>query len=913
MSPLDLLVFKLAETSLRASLVIAPLLLLRPWLRRAVGSQWLCLLSLVVLGRLLFALPVESRWSLANYWSRQSSPAVADQAKVRVSISSGKNEVSAPVVDDVTAPRIQRKASAAGLMGALWAMGVAAGLAGLGLRLWKTHRLAALTSPITDVRVLEIYESIPAGIRRGVQLRMTTALNVPTLAGVLRPQIWLPASWGSKLTRDELRQVLLHELGHACRRDLLVQWLFAIAQCLHWFNPLVWALARCARLDREMACDAWVLTQGDIGDPAQYGATLLKMVQMLSNPLRTVPCGVAMATSKQNLTARIAGIGGFCQRPSWRGIVGVGIVLAGLAALTTSGAAIGESAPPVNSPAPVDVPASPASDAKADGPQIEIEAKFVELSEAAYAELTIPGAVFAEAPGAKPNEEKQAAGEVTAILEAPKLEALVRALNQKKGVDLVSSPRVTTKPGQKARVEIVRVFNYPTKFVANKEVPPTFTPKAFGEKNLGVTLDVVSTIEADGKTIRLHAIPQVVDFLGFKSIDDKEPAQEESGPNEAATQNFDPHKPWKPVFSEHKLDSQVRLLSGQTAALRLGVKTLLQQDQPPKTLVLIAFVTAKIVTGGLAQAQASQPEQVSALGPKANTIPNTEAIQNKLAHIIIPKIEFRDATVLDAVDALRKKSIEFDTMEIDPKQKGVNIVLKVDSAPGLNAAPTISLNDVRITLSLTDVSVGEALKYIADLARRKVKIEPYAAAVVPLSENTNVLITKEYAVHREMFENTGGKSAKQVLEAAGVQFPPGSSAKFLSAAQKLIVRNTKGNLDVVDSMVAVVDSMVAAQQAKVPPTLLTGSKAADAAATWELDGQRVRLALLTGSEDAAETVKAKAASDGVPLAIIKPGDKEGFVHSPFALDAGLIDVRGFPPGTEVKCPYTGKHFRIPPL
>ncbi len=59
-----------------------------------------------------------------------------------------------------------------------------------------------------------------------------------------------------------------------------------------------------------------------------------------------------------------------------------------------------------------------------------------------------------------------------------------------------------------------------------------------------------------------------------------------------------------------------------------------------------------------------------------------------------------------------------------------------------------------------------------------------------------------------------------------------------------------------------------------------------------------------------QTTQLPAPKQEYPYGKAVPG-KPGFVTSPHAPYSGYVDVRGFPPGTEVKDPYTGKIFLVP--
>jgi len=193
----------------------------------------------------------------------------------------------------------------------------------------------------------------------------------------------------------------------------------------------------------------------------------------------------------------------------------------------------------------------------------------------------------------------------------------------------------------------------------------------------------------------------------------------------------------------------------------------------------------------------------------------TAAVNRKLDNIILPSLEFNDVTVREAVDFLKRRASELDTSEPDPSRRGVNIVLVLDrEAEAAGIVP-------RIGFELSQVPLRFALQQVAEAAGLKLKVEPYAVALVPLSVTTEVMLTKEYRVQPSFIQQvptggdgfgggfgapadtTGRSGARQFLESQGVSFPDGASAQFITTSSKLIVRNTQSNLDLVDALVEI--------------------------------------------------------------------------------------------------------------
>ena len=126
--------------------------------------------------------------------------------------------------------------------------------------------------------------SVRFGIRRPLDLRISTRISSPLAMGVWRSVVLLPASALTSLTPEQLEVVLAHELAHIRRADYLWNMLQTMIETLFFFHPAVWWVSRNLRQQRELCCDDAALEC--CSDPLTYATALLCLEEERSSRFR---------------------------------------------------------------------------------------------------------------------------------------------------------------------------------------------------------------------------------------------------------------------------------------------------------------------------------------------------------------------------------------------------------------------------------------------------------------------------------------------------------------------------------------------------------------------------------------------------------------------------------------------------
>ena len=274
--------------------------------RASAGARHL--VWLVTLGTLL-VVPALAAWAplrLEVLPAVQTQPTVVTPAASDEAPTIRTEDEAAPLAAPVasyTTPRNESiLASLAGLRGfplliAIWGAVVTLLVAWLAWSALAVRRIVRNAHPLDTqdwmTPLWEIADRLE--LEEPPRLLGSNDAKMPFACGFLKPTIVLPSdceTW----SLDRRRAVLLHELAHVKRRDLVGHTLGRLTCAVYWFHPLVWTAAKQLRSESERACDDLALSCG--AKASEYAEHLLDIVTSVKGDA-TPAVAMAMARRKE--------------------------------------------------------------------------------------------------------------------------------------------------------------------------------------------------------------------------------------------------------------------------------------------------------------------------------------------------------------------------------------------------------------------------------------------------------------------------------------------------------------------------------------------------------------------------------------------------------------------------------------
>jgi beta-lactamase regulating signal transducer with metallopeptidase domain/HEAT repeat protein len=296
---------------LKATLILVTALAVTVTMRRAsAGARHL--VWLVTLGTLLLV-PALTAWSPLRLAILPPAKTVASKSAPSVTPSATPTAINeTPVINETSASLTQDQKTAPVSRGIFARIGELSGFATL-LTIWaaivialagwlaygalSVRRIVRRAKPLdTPDWLTPLYEVADRlEIDEAPRLLRSEDAKMPFACGVLHPTIVFPADCDN-WTQDRRHAVLLHELAHVRRHDLIGHTLGRLACAVYWFHPLVWTAAKQLRSESERACDDLALSCG--ARPSDYAEHLLDIVTSVRHDA-TPAVALAMARRKE--------------------------------------------------------------------------------------------------------------------------------------------------------------------------------------------------------------------------------------------------------------------------------------------------------------------------------------------------------------------------------------------------------------------------------------------------------------------------------------------------------------------------------------------------------------------------------------------------------------------------------------
>jgi len=131
---------------------------------------------------------------------------------------------------------------------------------------------------VTDSKTLDIWQAVrkDMNVTAQIGLQRSEMTGSPLLTGILYPRIMLPKA---DIPDEDMALILKHELVHFTRKDLWYKGLVLFAVALHWFNPMIYIIAKTISQHCERSCDDEVIKYKDSDSRFRYSEAIIHSIR----------------------------------------------------------------------------------------------------------------------------------------------------------------------------------------------------------------------------------------------------------------------------------------------------------------------------------------------------------------------------------------------------------------------------------------------------------------------------------------------------------------------------------------------------------------------------------------------------------------------------------------------------------
>lgn len=156
------------------------------------------------------------------------------------------------------------------------------------IQIIKTTKAVGRSIPVYNNQVIDNALKL-FNLKRDVKILLNDSIKMPITYGVIKPKIIL----NSDIFDDDvlLKYVMIHELTHISRFDIIFNHLKYFIACIYWYNPLIFAICKYVEDDMEILCDKLVLKKlgGTKEHKKEYLESMMKLAEKKYYEKRDLP------------------------------------------------------------------------------------------------------------------------------------------------------------------------------------------------------------------------------------------------------------------------------------------------------------------------------------------------------------------------------------------------------------------------------------------------------------------------------------------------------------------------------------------------------------------------------------------------------------------------------------------------